>query len=330
MIYPTALKLCANGGMKLEAGGLASACCDPCELAVDAERRRIKAIPLLVSLEEHSEGLLVYNNSQYKCKAAFCYSYYASASDSSPTSVLEYFDCENCERTTLYSGSGGLGVSYRHYPLPDICSGCIIKMDDSTLLATIDDSGPDESGNVEPIKHLVFEYTNSTGKIQYIYWTEGGNETPINAVIDNWAVMEKDDVQDWTQDIYYAILYPGDTARLYAVNQANPDGAFNNPWEIHVKVYMAEVTCDPCEIKVYNAMHEPGVSVYASYGPGFYTGGGGNAPYKAAFVSSDGPEKTLWGFTCDTCEKVMLWRDESSNIPYTEDATACDGEGEVQ
>lgn len=326
------LKLCSNGGMKLDATGLALGCCDPCELAISRERNRINAIPRLVSVEEYPEGLLVYDDERHECRAAFYYSYYASEGDSFPAYVLEYFDCETCEKIVLYNGGGGMPITYRHYPLPDICNGCVIKMDEATLLATIDESGPDESGNVDPIKHLVFEYTNSTYEIQYIYWIEGGDETPINAIIDNWAVLDKNGVDNLRDDLYHALLYPNDTVKLYCVNQSNPDGSFYNPWELHCKVYMAQVACDPCEVAVYKAMHDsPDEVLRVTYGPGFSSG----TPYQKAFIMSYNTfTQRLYGVTCDTCEIVLLdsWDGPigEHDIPYTEDESACDGEGEVQ
>lgn len=331
---PMSLKICSNGGLKIYPDWLAQGCCDQCEIDIEKERNRIKQIPWLVSMTEYGSGMLVVTDSnnqetRYDCKAVFLYVYKQSQYDYIEHRVLEYFDCENCEIHVVSSYQ-----SYRFLQFDYICSGCVFKYKDQTLLATIDESGPSDYGNTEPIRRFVYEYTNNSQTIQYVYIREGGDVAPENKFIDNWIAVESPRGY-FEHDHFSALLYPSDTMRLYIVNEPNPDSDFYNPWEIHCKIYMAEVTCDPCEVAVYKKKYESSNETLGTeYGAGFYTGGGANTPYQQAFVMTYNHfTMRLYGVTCDTCEIVLLeswsaW--EEHTVAYTEDETACDDEDEVQ
>ncbi len=337
------LKLCANGGMQIDATGLVVPCCDPCDISIDAERERIQKLRL-VNFTEYGEGLLNVRgfdysadkslDTNYHAKAVFDYTYYQNETDSFPLHVLEYFDCENCELHVVYR-SIDPELSYRFFPMPDICNGCVFKFREPLLLATIDEGGPHEDTFDDPVIRALYSYTNTTDKMQYVFWTEGGNVAPSNRWIDNFAqILKNGQTPHEGEDIFHVILFPNETATLYDINEShNTD---YNPWELHCRVYVAEITCDPCEVAVYRKMYESeDESLVSKYGAGFYTGNGSNAPYRKAFVLAyNSFTLRLYGVTCDTCEIVLLeswgaWDDEHV-VPYTEDDTACDGEGEVQ
>ena len=332
------LKLCANGGMKLDATGLAVGCCDPCEISIDRERERIQLLPSLSNFFEGGEGLLVVDDTfnettiEYYVKHVFAYTVY-DENEGWNVDVLEYFDCENCERIVLYSSYDGFMLyPYRFFALPDACNGCIIKYNNAQLLATIDESGTHEPTYDNFIYRAVYSYTNNTDKKQCVFYKAGGNDLPNEREIDNWAQLLKNGEVPTVEgeDIYSVLLYPNETVTLYIINESH--NQTYNPWEIHCKVYAADITCDSCEIAIEKAIEDAHNVIYR-FGVGYYTGNGANTPCRAAFVDDEYDHYTLYGFTCDTCEKVVLWDAyawDVQTIPYTEDDTACDGEGEVQ
>jgi hypothetical protein len=331
-----ALRKCANGGLKILANGRLDTCCDPCEITIDLERKRIQALPDLTNFFEGEEGLLVVENhdqskNEYYVRHVFAYTYY-DENAGWPIDVLEYFDCENCDKIVLYSSNDGfITWHYRFFYLPDSCHGCIVKMRDPTLLATIDEKGPHEANWDNFTYHLLYTYTNSSDTPQVVFYEEGGDQRPESMDIDNWAQLLKNGQvpQEEGYNISSVLLYPHESVSLYDINQSHL--LVGNPWEVHCKVYMAEVICDPCEVAIYEATTEEGVTQV--YGAGYFTGGSSEQPYKAAYLTDIMDTLTMWGFTCDTCEKVRLWSGyagDSPEIPYREDETACDGEDEVQ
>ena len=337
------LRLCANGGLKIADDGLVLGCCDPCEITISRELERIQNLANLVRMYEYGEGLLVcqeqdayYNpvEKRYYCRAAFFYEYRVEE-ELMDLVVLEYFDCENCEKIVVFEGLMNECPPYNFYPMTDICNGCIFKYKNPTLLTTIDASGPHEPTYEEPIIRSLYSYTNNTPNMQYIFWTEGGNVQPNERNVDNWAqILKAGQTPTEGENIYSQILYPNETATLYDINESH--NTEYNPWELHCKVYMAEITCDPCEVAVYKKQYESeGETLRTEYGAGFFTGGGAHTPYQKAFTMSYNTFTVrLYGVTCDTCEIVLLdswdaW-DWEHVVPYTEDETACDGEGEVQ
>ena len=332
-----ALKKCANGGLKLKANGRLETCCDPCDIAIDQERERIMSLPTLSNFVEYGEGVLVANmydssandyiERRYNCKAAFEFTIVV---DGWPITTLEYFDCENCELHVLWSDYMTQNT-YKFYAMPSICRGCIFKYKDATLLATIDEGGEGEDTTQGFIARAVWSYTNNSNMPQMVFYEEGGDVSPSGRNIDDYAQLVLNGQQPTDgKDIYYALVYPHDTVTLYSINEQRPLPI--HPWEIHCKVYMAEITCDPCEVAIYKMLHENTEQITNRYGAGFYTGGGTNTPCKSAVTTFADYVVKLYGVTCD-CEAVLLWSVSAFDqytIPYTEDATACDGEGEVQ
>ena len=126
----TALKLCANGGLKLDSSGLVLGCCDPCELSIDMERDRIQRIASLFDFVEYGMGRITSHETDkdgdpidryYDCRVAF---YYAYVADGAQTYVLEYFDCRECEKKVIFRVNEYPENKYVFTADPLICSVC--------------------------------------------------------------------------------------------------------------------------------------------------------------------------------------------------------------
>lgn len=336
-----ALKKCANGGLKLKTSGRLDTCCDFCEIAISLERERIMAIPPTV-FKEYGEGLLIITDlntnpvtiTRVFVRDVFEYQYMVEGYEE-PFYVFEYFRCDNCEKVVLYSGQKYVLSRYstQFFPILNACRGCIVKYLDPTLLAVVDASGPSEPNIGHFVARKVWSYTNNNAFPQIVYYVGGGNVPPINQFVDNWAQLLTDGKtpQEEGLNIDRVEVFPNQTVDLYNINESDNPGY--NPWEIHVKVYAVDVTCDPCEVKLYEAMQEKSAtgSIIRKYGAGYYNGGGQHKPCKAAFLVGRNHWFYLYVQDCETCEVAYIWDEaENPNAPYVEDATACDGEGEVQ
>ena len=334
-----ALKKCANGGLKLKTSGRLDTCCDFCEIAISLERERIMAIPP-TAFKEYGEGLLIIydwdteTESRVFVHDAFEYQYRRDGYDE-PFYAFEYFRCSDCEKIVLYNGQEYVLSSYRitFWPILNACRGCIVKYLDPTLLAVVDASGPSDTNIGHFVARKVWSYTNNNAFPQIVYYVGGGNVPPTNQFVDNWAQLLTDGKtpQDEGLNIDRVEVFPNQTVDLYNINESNHPGY--NPWEIHAKVYAIDVTCDPCEVKLYEAMQKKSAtgSIVRKYGAGYYTGNGQHKPCKAAFLVDRYDWFYLYVQDCETCDVAYIWDEsENPNPPYIEDATACDGEGEVQ